>query len=199
METAAEVATTVSDKVKITALFHLENISSVPQTFCGSFQNCSVFASFPGGKWPRFTVTRNNRIIISFHFWAYTTYKCIHCIQVNTPTISFMFLCMHTHTYMHMCTLTHMHECAHTHTHTQAHTHTHKLCLSLSHLSVTDPHTHTVFSVSSQVLQVHTPVPNFAECYTVFLVNILTREQYSLRYKNTLSTISSETLQNLSL
>lgn len=38
METVAEVATTVSDEVKITALFHLENISFVTQTFCGDFE-----------------------------------------------------------------------------------------------------------------------------------------------------------------
>ena len=36
METVAEVATTVSDEVKITALF--ENISFVTQTFCGDFE-----------------------------------------------------------------------------------------------------------------------------------------------------------------
>ena len=132
-------------------------------------------------------------------------------LQYTSPCCEQMQACtlvpvhMHPPTHTYTCTRTHSHTHTHTHntllhtgrqtlthTHTHTGTHTHKLCLSLSHLSVTDPHTHTVFSVSSQVLQVHTPVPNFAECYTVFLVNILTREQYSLRYKNTLSTISSE-------
>ena len=131
------------------------------------------------------------------------------CAHAHTHAHTHIHTGAHTHTHTtHSCTQTgtHTHTLLHTdrhtdrHTHTHTHTHTH----SLLH---TDRHTHThtlSLSVSVSFPSVcHRSTPTqclalvhrfdrFILLYqalqnvTVFFVNILTREQYSLRYKNTL-------------
>ena len=107
------------------------------------------------------------------------TSPCCEQMQACTLVPVHMHPHLHPHTHVHTHTFTHTHTHIHTHTqhtlahrqantHTHTHTHTHtQLSVSLFPICLSQIHTHTVFSVSSQVLQVHTPVPNFAECYSI--------------------------------